>query len=533
MRTRISRVGVVAVACVLFSAAAAGAADPVPPPTSLNNCQVAVQKKAAAYIAKKESALKGCLNAISKLIIAGQGTDASGAAGTCVIQFRQLSDSRGLGKSLPEKLAAGILQACDPTTNSLPHQTVDVLGPGSSLAQPLDADGIGAWCATFGGNGTILSVQDWVECMTNAAECAVDTAISTQYPRALEWLAAVRPAMEAITPPATDPNKISDALAGLDAAKAAIDGPDNDNVPSVSCGQGGQLLTCQADRTTCTSSLSTCSTDLETCNAGTAAVGDVLSGKTFSGSAGLGGTGTMPDNGALMLTPSTSAQSIPAGYHNGLGSVAGDANLVSGNIKRGISIFGVTGTVWPGQQLKTGQTDCDLGWGGLGDCQWGSPAGQDGALSKGVPRQYADNGDGTINDSNTGLMWEKLDDAGGIHDQDDIYTWYSAFTVKIVTLNSAGGFAGHTDWRLPNSNELQSLVDYGRADAAIDPIFDTGCAASCTLTSCSCTASGLYWSSTTYQYAQYFAWFLDFFDGLRNSDSKDNSHHVRAVRDAW
>jgi len=41
----------------------------------------------------------------------------------------------------------------------------------------------------------------------------------------------------------------------------------------------------------------------------------------------------------------------------------------------------------------------------------------------GATLSYTDNGDGTITDNNTRLMWEKKDDSGGIHDQDNGYTW--------------------------------------------------------------------------------------------------------------
>lgn len=77
---------------------------------------------------------------------------------------------------------------------------------------------------------------------------------------------------------------------------------------------------------------------------GDAAEEHVLEGRTFSktGSAGL--TGTMPNRGAASFTPGTAAQTILGGYHNGSGTVAGDANLVTGNIRAGVSIFGVTGT---------------------------------------------------------------------------------------------------------------------------------------------------------------------------------------------
>ncbi|MBN2541914.1 DUF1566 domain-containing protein [bacterium] len=78
---------------------------------------------------------------------------------------------------------------------------------------------------------------------------------------------------------------------------------------------------------------------------------------------------------------------------------------------------------------------------------------------------FADNGDGTITDSATGLMWQKGDSEAGLN-------WQDALDYA-ENLN----LAGYDDWRLPNAKELQSIVDYTRApittaSAAIDPIFD-------------------------------------------------------------
>lgn len=64
----------------------------------------------------------------------------------------------------------------------------------------------------------------------------------------------------------------------------------------------------------------------------------------------------------------------------------------------------------PAQLLRTGQTTA-----------YG--AGSDGDLELGVARGFVDNGDGTITDTSTGLMWEKKSDDGSIHDKDDVYTW--------------------------------------------------------------------------------------------------------------
>lgn len=80
--------------------------------------------------------------------------------------------------------------------------------------------------------------------------------------------------------------------------------------------------------------------------------------------------------------------------------------------------------------------------------------------------EFVDNGDGTVTDRATGLIWTKADSGRGM-------TWEEA-------LRHAQGLtlAGQSDWRLPNAKELQSLVDYTRSpDAtdspAIDPVFET------------------------------------------------------------
>jgi hypothetical protein len=79
---------------------------------------------------------------------------------------------------------------------------------------------------------------------------------------------------------------------------------------------------------------------------------------------------------------------------------------------------------------------------------------------------FADNGDGTVTDRATGLIWAKADSGRSM-------TWEEALR---YAENSK--LAGQEDWRLPNAKELQSLVDYTRSpeatgSPAIDPIFQT------------------------------------------------------------
>jgi len=100
---------------------------------------------------------------------------------------------------------------------------------------------------------------------------------------------------------------------------------------------------------------------------------------------------------------------------------------------------------------------------------------------------FQNNGDATITDNATGLMWTQNDDGSGL-------TWPDALSYAENAV-----IAGFDDWRLPNAKELQSLLDYNRApsatnSAAIDPVFN------CT----PITDEGgnenypFYWSSTTH-----------------------------------
>jgi hypothetical protein len=173
-------------------------------------------------------------------------------------------------------------------------------------------------------------------------------------------------------------------------------------------------------------------------------------------------------------------------------------------------------------------------------------SGSDGDERAGAVLSYTDNGDGTITDANTGLMWEKKDDSGGIHDKDNTYTWGTTsepytmdgtmVTEFLATLNTEPCFAGHCDWRIPNVKELQSLVDYEVASPGptVNPAFDN--AAGCpgctdvTLASCSCTASYPAWSSTTTRGYPASAWDVTFGYGYVSTNLKNIGYVVRAVR---
>jgi len=173
-------------------------------------------------------------------------------------------------------------------------------------------------------------------------------------------------------------------------------------------------------------------------------------------------------------------------------------------------------------------------------------AGSDGDSQAGAGRSFTDNGDGTITDDTTGLMWEKKSDDGTIHDKDNLYSWgmlsspyamNGTIVTFIATLNGGGGFAGYTDWRIPNPSELESIRNLENVAPATYSAFNTDCADSCTVTTCSCTYMGPtsiwssnYWSSATSQGSPFYAYAVDFFDGRLATQFKNINNLVRAVR---
>lgn len=135
-------------------------------------------------------------------------------------------------------------------------------------------------------------------------------------------------------------------------------------------------------------------------------------------------------------------------------------------------------------------------------------------------------------DSQTNLVWEKKDQAGGLHDVDNTYTWCQAtgnpsgppgcmvqpFWIFEVNGEGGTGFAGFRDWRVPTRDELAGLllaVCPGGGIPCIDPIFGP-------------TAASDYWSATGFD--PNFAWAVDFADGDVNVGGKSFTFRVRAVR---
>jgi hypothetical protein len=128
------------------------------------------------------------------------------------------------------------------------------------------------------------------------------------------------------------------------------------------------------------------------------------------------------------------------------GTMLGDATLFGVNFADGrIKGYGLT---MPGGSQKTFFVQCVRG------------------EAYGV-NDLVDDGDSTITDRASGLMWTRGDSAVGMNWQEAL-AWVQA--------RNGERYLGHGDWRLPNAKELQSIVDYTRSpdtssSAAISPLF--------------------------------------------------------------
>ncbi|WP_051434679.1 DUF1566 domain-containing protein [Desulfonatronum lacustre] len=111
-----------------------------------------------------------------------------------------------------------------------------------------------------------------------------------------------------------------------------------------------------------------------------------------------------------------------------------------------------------------------------------------------------DNGDGTVTDNGTGLMWQKAT-AGPMN-------WDAAMSYA-----SGLSLAGRSDWRLPGRDRLEELY-HSPCKGMIELSFPA------------------YWSSTTNANNTNNAWHVNFNNGNVNNNNKSNSSYVRAVRDA-
>lgn len=259
-----------------------------------------------------------------------------------------------------------------------------------------------------------------------------------------------------------------------------------------------------------------------------AGAAQVLAGKSFFVN-GVQVVGTVPAGQSFEGADGQRSIPIPDGLYSGgdKTATAVDSDLAPENLRNGIDILGIVGTMTG--LRKTGQQLCYNALAVETNC---AGTGQDGEYQLGMdasPRFHV-NGDNTVTDNLTGLMW--------LRDTTCIWgtkrTWYQALGY-VQEFNQAGinscNTAGHADWRLPNLFELESLRDMSRDNPALPrdtvqwpgaghPFVDM--------------QNDRYWTSTTYANGKTKAWVVNFIDGATQAMEKgpDNAYawYVRGGR---
>lgn len=133
-------------------------------------------------------------------------------------------------------------------------------------------------------------------------------------------------------------------------------------------------------------------------------------------------------------------------------------------------------------------------------------------------KTYSSNGDGTVTDPTTGLIWMRCSVG---------QTWNGSTctgTASTYTFDQASAltgkltFAGQGDWRVPNVRELNTIVDRSVANPAIDTVAFPN------------SASSEYWTGSTRADTSDYAWYIDLYSGISSLKSRSSSFFVRLVR---
>ncbi|MBT4286834.1 MAG: DUF1566 domain-containing protein [Deltaproteobacteria bacterium] len=119
---------------------------------------------------------------------------------------------------------------------------------------------------------------------------------------------------------------------------------------------------------------------------------------------------------------------------------------------------------------------------------------------------FTDNGDSTVTDNTTRLIWQQQDDDG------------TRIWIEALSYCEGLSLASNSDWRLPNIRELESIVNASTSSPAINSTYFPN------------TNSSTYWSSTPNAPNSGHAWFVSFSDGRVSYSGKSGSYYVRCVR---
>jgi len=197
-------------------------------------------------------------------------------------------------------------------------------------------------------------------------------------------------------------------------------------------------------------------------NTNGATAAEVANGNTFWGLNVTAGEWGLQTGTLASQTLSANSTTVNAGIYSATTLDAVDVDLVAGNIKSGVTIFGV-----PGERY--GGCTCS---GTLNGTRW------------------CDNGDGTVTDLTTCLVWLKKADWGGTKSWRHSSTYDDAHTRAGILRDGVTGAnlsdsSVEGDWRLPTKTELCWLANGTEAVRSENMRAFTG------------VLSSTYWSSTT------------------------------------
>ncbi|EHB56959.1 phage tail protein [Paenibacillus lactis] len=179
---------------------------------------------------------------------------------------------------------------------------------------------------------------------------------------------------------------------------------------------------------------------------GNANPADVLAGKTYSNASGNGLTGTMPNRGAGgTIIPSTINQILEMGFYTSPITILGDPNLVSGNIRTGVSLFGVVGSLIEGKRWAKGQFSVGSGRGSVGGLSF-------------KPR--------TVIAAHDSYQYSGYQTLGGIYCEDIIaYIPGGSDVLNYIFSFTGGSYANNRGWLTPFSNGF--YFDFARATTSL------------------------------------------------------------------
>ena len=139
--------------------------------------------------------------------------------------------------------------------------------------------------------------------------------------------------------------------------------------------------------------------------------------------------------------------------------------------------------------------------------------------------RFTDHHDGTVTDTQTGLMWKRCSEGqtrnsatNGCDGRGSAYTWKAAQERAQAVNAGEGEPLGHDDWRVPDINELRSIIEKQCSEPAIN------------LTVFPATQSAWFWSSSPYASNPDGAWYVVFYGGYDDWNVKGILGQVRLVR---